>query len=440
MSKQSRSNHLPSTSSSTKSQGHVWRSWLLPAVAILLLMVVLLWWAQPGLFRSAGAWLNSQPAATATATPAALVDEQSCQGCHTAEVGQWQGSHHQRAMQLPDEQTVLGDFNDVTFKSDKETTRFFRKDGGFWVNTPGPDGQLADFKVAYTFGVEPLQQYLLELPAGHLQPLGVAWDTEKKQWFHLYPGQGIDASNALHWTKTAQNANYMCIECHTTGFKRNFDDKKNSFSSHWQALGVGCQSCHGPVSEHLNWASKPDKADLAKGFEKPLLSQTNNRGQVETCARCHSLRAALGDGYKHSSALLDDYLPSALNAAQYEVDGKIKGEVFEYGSFTQSKMFAKGVACTNCHNPHSTQLKAQGNAVCTQCHNPAGKTAAPGVDGAGLQAKDYDSPAHTKHPAGSPAAQCTACHMPGKFYMGNDFRHDHSLSVPTPAQSKALGR
>lgn len=443
MSKQSRSNHLPSTSSSAKSQGRVWRSWLLPAMAILLLMVVLLWWAQPGLFRSAGAWLNSPPAATATATPAAqpvaLVDEKACQGCHGAEVKQWQGSHHQRAMQLPTEQTVLGDFNDQTFTSDKETTRFFRRDGGFWVNTPGPDGQPADFKVAYTFGVEPLQQYLLELPAGHLQPLGVAWDTEKKQWFHLYPGQGIDASNALHWTKTAQNANYMCIECHTTGFKRNFNDKTNTFASHWQALGVGCQSCHGPASEHLSWAAKPNKADLSKGFEKPLLSQTTNRGQVETCARCHSLRAALGDGYKHSSALLDDYLPSALNAAQYEVDGTIKGEVFEYGSFTQSKMFAKGVACTNCHNPHSTQLKAQGNAVCTQCHNPAGKTAAPGVDGAGLQAKDYDSPAHTKHPAGSPAAQCTACHMPGKFYMGNDFRHDHSFSVPNPAQSKALG-
>lgn len=413
-----------------------WRAWWLPLVALVLLLGTVLWSAQPGLFK-----LQQPSTAGPVAKPVAaqMVDEQGCQGCHGSEVKQWQGSHHQRAMELPTEQTVLGDFNDVTFKSDKETTRFFRKDDGFWVNTPGPDGQPADFKVAYTFGVEPLQQYLLELSGGRLQPLGVAWDTEKKIWFHLYPGQGIDASNALHWTKTAQNANYMCIECHTTGFKRNFDAKTNSFDSQWQALGVGCQSCHGPASGHLAWAGKADQALAGKGFEKPLLSQIDNRAQVETCARCHALRSPLGDGYKHSSSLLDDYLPSALNATQYEVDGKIKGEVFEYGSFTQSKMFAKGVACTNCHNPHSTKLKLEGNAVCTQCHNAAGQTAAPGVDGAGLLAKDYDSPAHTRHPAGSPAAQCTACHMPGKFYMGNDLRHDHSFSVPNPAQSIALG-
>ena len=418
-------------------------SWWLPVLATLLLLVVLLWWAQPGLFKAALEALNTDSRTSASIpdrpVAASMVDEQRCQACHATESRQWQGSHHQRAMELPSAQTVLGDFNDVTFKSDKETTRFFRKDHEFWVNTPGPDGQPADFKVAYTFGFTPLQQYLLALPGGRLQPLGVAWDTEKQQWFHLYPGQGIDASNALHWTKTAQNANYMCIECHTTGFKRHFDDQSNRFASHWQALGVGCQSCHGPASGHLNWAAKADPADATRGFEKPLLSQVDNRGQVETCARCHALRSPLGDGYQHGNALLDDYLPSALTAAQYEVDGKIKGEVFEYGSFTQSKMFAKGVACTDCHNPHSTALKASGNAVCTQCHNPAGKTAAPGVDGRGLKAKDYDSPAHTKHPAGSPAAQCTACHMPGKFYMGNDFRHDHSFSVPNPAQSKALG-
>jgi len=225
----------------------------------------------------------------------------------------------------------------------------------------------------------------------------------------------------------------------TTGFKRNFDAKNNSFASHWQALGVGCQSCHGPASGHLAWAEKGEQNASAKGFEQPLLSKTDNRGQVQVCARCHALRSPLGDGYQHSAALLDDYLPSDLTSTQYEVDGRIKGEVFEYGSFTQSKMFAKGVACTNCHNPHSTKLKLEGNAVCTQCHNPAGKTAVPGVDGAGLQARDYDSPAHTHHPAGSAAAKCTACHMTGKFYMGNDFRHDHSFSVPNPAQSAALG-
>ena len=442
MSKKSRKNSLqdpaanPQESSAKRS---VLGGWLLLGTASLLLLGAWLWWAQPGLFTASLSPTGSTSAAPVKALEKSMVDEQACQACHAEPVKQWQGSHHHLAMQLPTEQSVLGDFNDVTFTSDKETTRFFRKDDGFWVNTPGPDGQPADFQVAYTFGVEPLQQYLFELPGGRLQPLGVAWNTEQNNWFHLYPGQGIDASNPMHWSKTAQNANYMCIECHTTGFKRNFDANNNRFASDWQALGVGCQSCHGPASAHLAWAEKADQTVADKGFAQPLLSKTDNHAQVQVCARCHALRSPLGDGYRHSAALLDDYLPNALSATQFEVDGQIKGEVFEYGSFTQSKMYAKGVTCTNCHNPHSTQLKLQGNAVCTQCHNPTGQTAAVGVDGAGLQAKDYDSPAHTHHPLGSKAAQCTSCHMPGKFYMGNDFRHDHSFSVPAPAQAKALG-
>lgn len=118
-----------------------------------------------------------------------MVDEQQCQGCHTEQVKDWQGSHHQLAMQVADEQTVLANFKDSSFKGESETTRFFRKDAGFWVNTPGADGKNADFKVAYTFGIAPLQQYLIEVGEGRLQALGVAWDTEKNRWFHLYPGQ-----------------------------------------------------------------------------------------------------------------------------------------------------------------------------------------------------------------------------------------------------------
>ncbi|MDO8712486.1 tetratricopeptide repeat protein, partial [Pseudomonas sp.] len=95
--------------------------------------------------------------------------------------------------------------------------------------------------------------------------------------------------------------------------------------------------------------------------------------------------------------------------------------------------------CSNCHNPHSTELKAPGNGVCLQCHNTAGKTSVTGVDGKGLQAKNYDSIEHTRHTPGQPGSQCVDCHMPGKFYMGNDFRHDHSFSIPNPERAKKLG-
>jgi predicted CXXCH cytochrome family protein len=375
-----------------------------------------------------------QPVAVA---PATMVDEQQCQGCHSEQVKDWQGSHHQLAMQEANAETMLGDFNNVTFKAENETTRFSRKDGGFWVNTPGIDGKNADFKVAYTFAIAPLQQYLIEVGEGRLQALGVAWDTEKHRWFHLYPGQGVNFKDPLHWSKPSQNANFMCVECHTTGYKRNFDAAKNTFDSHWNSLGVGCQACHGPASDHLEWTAK--KGDQAHAGFAVDLKDKNATVEIETCARCHSRRAPLGDGFTAGKRLMDDYLPSPLTRELYALDGKIKDEVFEHGSFAQSKMFDKGVRCSNCHNPHSTELKTPGNGVCLQCHNTAGKTSVDGVDGKGLQAKNYDSIEHTRHTMGQPGSQCVDCHMPGKFYMGNDFRHDHSFSIPNPERAKKLG-
>jgi predicted CXXCH cytochrome family protein len=378
--------------------------------------------------------VKPKPAAVA---PATMVDEQQCQGCHSAQVKDWQGSHHQMAMQEANAETMLGDFNNVTFKAQSETTRFSRKDNGFWVNTPGIDGKNADFKVAYTFGIAPLQQYLIEVGEGRLQALGIAWDTEKHRWFHLYPGQGVNFKDPLHWSKPSQNANFMCVECHTTGYKRNFDAAKNTFDSHWNSLGVGCQACHGPASNHLEWTAK--KTDLVHAGFAVDLKDKNATVEIETCARCHSRRAPLGDGFTVGKRLMDAYLPSVLTRELYALDGKIKDEVFEHGSFAQSKMFDKGVRCSNCHNPHSTELKAPGNGVCLQCHNTAGKTAVEGVDGKGLQAKNYDSIEHTRHTMGQPGSQCVDCHMPGKFYMGNDFRHDHSFSIPNPERAKKLG-
>lgn len=424
-------------------------SYLWPALAALVLLVSLgLWFAQQYRDRPAAAVppaavaptpvaVAPKPPAKATEPALSLVDEAQCQGCHTEQVKQWHGSHHQLAMQTASADSVLGDFADVRFRSDKETTRFFRQGEEFWVNTPGADGQPADFKVAYAFGIEPLQQYLIDTGNGHLQALGVAWDTQKKTWFHLYPGQGVDFKDPLHWSKPQQNANFMCVECHTTGFKRNFDANSGAYNSQWQALGVGCQSCHGPASAHLKWAEKPGEQANA-GFTFSARSMTTEQ-QSETCGRCHARRAPLGDGFRSHMRLMDDYLPSVLTPLLNEIDGKIKEEVFEYGSFTQSKMFAKGVRCSDCHNPHSLQLRAEGNAVCTQCHNPSGTASRPGIDGSGLRAKLYDSIEHTGHKPGSPAAQCTSCHMPGKLYMVNDLRHDHSLSLPNPQRAASLG-
>ena len=399
--------------------------WLVLLVITAVGLAALGWW-----------WLR--PAVPAPLAPAQWVDEQQCQTCHADAVKAWQGSHHQLAMQPATARTVLGDFSAAPLQNDVESTQFRQAGDEFWINTQGADGQRADFKVAYTFGLEPLQQYLLALPDGRLQAHVAAWDTDKRRWFNLYSNQAVDHRHPLHWSASQQNANAMCIECHTTGFARGFDAAQQRFASRWQALGVGCQSCHGPASNHLQEASGERPVSANHGFALDLRS-AGNQAEVETCARCHSRRSQLGGDPAPGAPLYDAYLPAGLSAQLYEVDGKIKEEVFEYGSFAQSRMQSAGVRCSDCHEPHSAELRLSGNAVCTQCHNPQAQPRRAAIRSSGLRSKDYESPAHHRHAAASAGAQCSSCHMPGKWYMQVDYRHDHSFSVPDPAQAQALG-
>ena len=383
-----------------------------------------------------------------SAPPAAFVDNAQCLGCHEAEARQWQGSHHAKAMAAATASTVRGNFENATFKHQGLTSRFFRQGDKFMVHTDGPDGRPADFEIAYTFGVAPLQQYLIGLPGGRLQPLQIAWDLERQRWFHLLPGEKAPAGDVLHWTGRYQTANTMCISCHTTGFEKRYDAASDSFDSTWKEPNVSCQSCHGPGERHVAWARL--KAD-GKPVPPSSMNQPGERfglvvdfkagngsgkGEVEVCAACHSRRSELTAAPLPGQPRLDHYLPSLLQAGLYHADGQQLDEVFVDGSFRQSKMYAKGVGCSDCHNAHTGKLKAEGNAVCQTCHAPQARPANAAFAGA---AGDFDSPAHHFHEQGSAAAQCAACHMPSKNYMQVQARPDHSLRVPRPDLTVKIG-
>ena len=377
------------------------------------------------------------------------VGAQTCRTCHASEYTAWQGSHHALAMQHANDKSVLGDFNKAQFQYNGITTTFFKQGGKFFVNTDGTDGKLQDYEIQYTFGVYPLQQYLVALPAGRFQALSVAWDARPKEaggqkWFHLYPKEKIDFKDELHWTKISQNWNYMCAECHTTNLKKNYDLTTNKFRTTWSEINVSCESCHGPASQHLDWANKT--AGSEKITDKGLAIQLNERKgvhwnfnetssiavrsepgntnkEIETCARCHSRRTTLTEEYQHGKPLMDSHLPALITEPLYHADGQIKEEDFEYGSFIQSKMFHKGVTCSDCHDPHSQKLRAPANKTCLQCH----------------KADKYDSEKHHFHPMKSKGALCADCHMPTTNFMVIHARHDHSIRIPRPDWTIKMG-
>ncbi len=177
---------------------------------------------------------------------ASFVGGRKCGDCHKSEYDKWQGSHHDRAMDLATDETVLGNFDDAVFEIHGVTSRFYRRDGKFWVHTEGPGGRMGEFEITHTFGWYPLQQYLVPFPGGRLQCLPVTWDVNAKSWFHQSPETPVDPTDWLYWTNAGQNWNGMCAECHSTNLKKNYNIDTDSYQTTWSEIDVSCEACHGP--------------------------------------------------------------------------------------------------------------------------------------------------------------------------------------------------
>jgi len=385
----------------------------------------------------------SKEADEASRPQAAFVGSEACRDCHRPEYDKWIDSHHRWAMATATEKTVLGDFDDAVYEHFGNPSRFYRRDGKFYVHTRGIDGEPGEFEVTHTFGWYPLQQYLVPFPGGRLQCLPLAWDVEQKRWYHLYPDAPLEPSDWLYWTNNSQNWNGMCAECHSTDLKKNYDHRTDTYATTWSEISVGCEACHGPGSAHVAWAQLPEmgRPEVANAALSVKTGDLSAREQIELCAPCHSRRMSLNDNIHSHEDFLDYGIPQLLSEGLYFADGQILDEVYVYGSFMQSKMYARGVRCSDCHDVHSIRRIEEGNALCLQCHKAA----------------VYDQKRHHFHKkAGEPGepvrseagdilfdvgsgAQCEGCHMPGRHYMGIDYRPDHSFRLPRPDLTLDMG-
>jgi predicted CXXCH cytochrome family protein len=352
------------------------------------------------------------------------VGSQTCGKCHAEQFAKWRASQHRLAMQVAGAGSVLGNFDGATFKYADTESKFTHDGAHYSVTTDGADGALQTFPVSFTFGVAPLQQYLIDAGSGRLQALSIAWDSRPKdaggqRWYHLYANETIKAHDVLHWTQPSQNWNRMCADCHSTAVVKGYDASARSYHTTYAELSVGCEACHGPGGQH---AVDDGKTPMAKA------------NQVDVCAPCHARRSQLADGYRPGLPLLDYYMPTLLDTPQYFGDGQMRDEVYVYGSFVQSKMFQHGVQCSDCHEPHGATLRADGNAVCTRCHSPT-----PPPNFPTLKAKNYDVVDHHMHKDGAAGSHCVDCHMPARLYMGIDARHDHTFRVPRPDLAVRFG-
>jgi len=365
--------------------------------------------------------------------PPAHVGSDACTACHAEAADAWAGSHHAQAWTWPSPETVVADFDGTVFTHDGMTARFRIEGDAYHVIVTEKDGVTTDYRVHSVAGIEPLQQYLLETEPGRLQSFDVVWDTEQGGWFHLYPHEELPPADGLHWTGPYKTWNARCAECHATGFDKNYNAATRSYASTQAEIGVGCEACHGPGSAHLDWAQDTTRTPPeGYGFSQPFAT---TEATIQQCATCHSRREAHDDASpRPGTPYHKSYGLALLRPGLYHADGQIRDEVYVYGSFLQSKMYAKGVGCLNCHDAHTAQVIAEGNAVCTQCHSPAGNPDFPT-----LRRATYGDPSHHFHAPDTEGAQCVACHAPEQIYMGNDWRADHSFRVPRPDLAGVTG-
>ena len=371
---------------------------------------------------------------------ATYVGRQSCIDCHVQQGEDYFDSHHDLAMDLATPESVKAAFDGRTIEHDGLESRVYMKDDKYFVWTEGPDGEMQEFEVKYVFGTEPLQQYMVEMDSeenleeaeiGQVQVLRLSWDTEKEDWFYLRPpdvDDKLESDDPLHWTRSTQCWNTSCADCHSTNLHKNYDEKKQQFHTTFSEMDVSCEACHGPGSLHVELAKTNSLFwDRRYGYGLAELKSEDSHVEIETCARCHSRRRVLEPGSLPGDSFEDGFALELLSPQTYHADGQILDEVYVYGSYIQSKMYHKGIRCTDCHDPHKAKLKYTGNALCTNCHQNQHPSSV------------YDNPSHHFHKADSTGSSCVECHMPASVYMDVDSRRDHSLRVPRPDLSVELG-
>jgi len=351
---------------------------------------------------------------------ATFVGSNSCKSCHETEYALWENSHHDQAMKIADSTSILADFNNTVFEHNNKKSTFYKKDGDFYVNTTDENGEYQDYKIIYTFGFTPLQQYIVQFPNGEYNCLLTAWDSVENKWFHLLPDLDIAHDEWINWSGGSQRWNTMCADCHSTNLHKNYDSKTQVYNTTYSEINVGCEACHGPSSNHNSFYENQEK-NPDTSLTPPEMymgSMVPPKELVNKCARCHSRRSQLTPYFDYEGEFNDHYYQRLLEAPVYELDGQIKGEDYVYGSFIQSKMYGLGISCKDCHDVHSMKLKKDGNNLCLTCHVPK-----------------YNTPEHHFHKQDTEASQCINCHMTGITYMGNDFRRDHSFRIPRPDQT-----
>jgi len=375
------------------------------------------------------------------------VQSETCKRCHESNYASWRRTFHRTMTQEATPDSVVGDFNDRTFVYQGVASRMTRSDGACFMETIGPDGARGNFRIVRTVGSRRIQQYVTKIGDRHWR-LPIAWSIVDGRWLHmngafLHPDGADFGAHTTVW-----DAN--CIFCHNTKAKPGYDFDRKTFASSVEQLGIGCESCHGPASEHISRNTNPFRRYTlhVTGSADPTIvnpARLGKEAQVQVCGHCHGQRMpnpvsrireflGAGDPYVAGSDLSavttplwrDSILEGVDLTARYWRDGTPRLTAHEYQSLLMTPDYRKGgLTCIRCHSMHGGDPKGmitdemRGQAACLQCHANIGE----------------DVAGHTRHLADGAGSDCYGCHMPKIVFGVMQAHPTHRITKPDPSRA-----
>jgi hypothetical protein len=400
-----------------------------------------------------------------------------CAACHSQEYESWHQSFHRSMTQWAQPETVRADFNNVTLSSNGKTYNLSRRGDEFWVDLENPDTDnpsspqpRVSRRIGMLTGSHHMQLFWVPSIPGNLQvDLPFMYLLEDHRWVPELDTFLRDPK--LTWHAAFWNQN--CLQCHTTaadpGVRRAepTDTALNGMTmdTHLGEMGIGCESCHGPGSEHADANANPLRRYLLH-FGDEVDSTIVNPARLspkatsEVCGQCHSIHGfdqhqffTSGLDYRPGSAMSktlpiiqptrgsSDPTIAAIIAHQPEFlsnhfwpDGVVRVSGRDYNGLIDSPCYKRGnLSCLSCHAMHdysstTNQLRVgmEGNLACAQCHTQF--------------ASSETLVQHTHHPANSAGSSCYNCHMPYTTYGLLKAIRSHTIESPSVATSVTAGR
>ena len=354
-----------------------------------------------------------------------------CAECHTNNYAEWKQSLHSVAMTIPTDSTVVGSFNQASRSYGGVTSRMFKRDGQFFMETQGPDGQVNAYRVDYTIGMRQHQAYLTQLDNGRYQVLPLYHDGPKNAWVDAQEGGVVEQHQPLrrddfyYWTNAGRTWNFHCFDCHASRVEKHYDAKTHRYQSSVGSLSIDCEACHGPSEKH-----DQTRGTMGEPLHLIELEKLGKEQAVEVCAQCHAAKEIVATGYLPGQDFYDYYqviLPD--DEKVFFPDGQPRVYLYPGALHLMSPCFTHDdLRCTTCHDSHgngrSVDLIAdrEGVELCESCHEDVAKNPV----------------AHGHHKPGSKGNQCVQCHMPYHYVTGEHLT-DHRIVSPVPQNTVENG-